>query len=144
MTQYVRDLMTSEVESTAPDASIQTIAEMMRQLNVGSIPVVENGNVCGLITARDIVLRVVANARDPLTTQVGDVMSAHVVSAEPDWDIQRAAQTMAEHQVRRLPVIDQGKLVGILALGDIAADGSKSRVSGEALSDISEPARPDR
>lgn len=143
MAKTVRDMMTNQVESLAPTANVFQAAQLMRDLDVGSIPIVENEHVCGIITDRDIVLRVVATGDDAQSVNIRQVMSERIVCASADWDLTRAAQTMANEQIRRLPVIDNGRLVGMLSLGDVAVDGNKDRVSGEALSDISSPSQPD-
>jgi CBS domain-containing protein len=142
MAKTVRDMMSKTVESLGPADSVIQAARLMKDLDVGSIPVVEHGKVCGIITDRDIVLRVVASGGDVNSRSIREVMTDRIVVAAPDWDLARAAKTMAEEQIRRLPVVENGQLVGMLALGDVAVDGHKDRVSGEALSEISAPAHP--
>jgi CBS domain-containing protein len=144
MAKTVAEIMTANVEQVAPADTISKVAQAMKRIDVGSIPVVDGGAICGLITDRDIVLRVVAAGKDPAATTASEIMSGDVVCAAPDWDVSRAAKVMADQQIRRLPVVDKGALVGMLSLGDVAVDGAKDRVSGEALSEISEPARPQR
>ncbi len=139
MAKTVRDMMTKSVQSLGPSDPVVQAARLMKDLDVGSIPVVENGQICGIITDRDIVLRVVATGGDANSRSIRDVMSDRIVVAAPDWDLAKAAKTMADEQVRRLPVVENGQLVGMLALGDVAVDGNKDRVSGEALSEISAP-----
>jgi len=142
MAQTVRDIMTATVESLAPSDMVLQAARLMKDLDVGSIPVVEHGAVCGIVTDRDIVLRVVAAGGDANSQSIREVMSERMIVAAPDWDVARAAKVMADEQIRRLPVVENGQLVGMLALGDIAVDGNKDRVSGEALSEISAPSHP--
>ncbi len=142
MAKTVRDMMTKSVQSLGPSDPVIQAARLMKDLDVGSIPVVEHGQVCGIITDRDIVLRVVATGGDANSRSIRDVMTDRIVVAAPDWDLAKAAKTMADEQVRRLPVVENGQLVGMLALGDVAVDGNKDRVSGEALSDISAPSHP--
>jgi CBS domain-containing protein len=142
MGKTVRDIMTKSVQALGPADTVIKAARLMKDLDVGSIPVVEHDLVCGIITDRDIVLRVVASGGDANSQSIRDVMTDRIVVAAPDWDLSRAAKTMADEQIRRLPVVENGKLVGMLALGDVAVDGNKDRVSGEALSEISAPAHP--
>jgi CBS domain-containing protein len=142
MGKTVRDIMTKSVQSLGPADTVIKAARLMKDLDVGSIPVVEHDLVCGIITDRDIVLRVVASGGDANSQSIRDVMTDRIVVAAPDWDLSRAAKTMADEQIRRLPVVENGKLVGMLALGDVAVDGNKDRVSGEALIEISAPAHP--
>ncbi len=142
MTKTVRDMMTKSVQTLGPTDTVTQAARLMKDLDVGSIPVMENGQVCGIITDRDIVLRVVASGGDADRRNIREVMSERIVVAAPDWELAKAAKTMADEQIRRLPVVENGKLVGMLALGDVAVDGNKDRVSGEALSEISAPSHP--
>lgn len=142
MAKTVREMMTKTVQSLGPSDPIIQAARLMKDLDVGSIPVVEHGQVCGIITDRDIVLRVVATGGDANSRTIREVMTDRIVVAAPDWDLAKAAKTMADEQVRRLPVVENGQLVGMLALGDVAVDGNKDQVSGEALSEISAPSSP--
>jgi len=140
----IRELMTTEVETCAPNDSLQRAAALMSDLDVGIIPVVENGRkVSGVITDRDIVVRAVAKGMDVNTQQVSDCMSPSVVSVAPDATADEASKLMADHQIRRLPVVENGKLIGIVAIGDLAVIGIHENEAGRALSEISEPARPD-
>lgn len=144
MAKTVKDLMTSNVEVVAPNDTVYAAAQLMKRIDVGSVPVVESGTIKGILTDRDIVVRVVAAGQDAAQTSVKDAMSTGVVYAAPDWSLKQAAQAMADAQVRRLPVVEHDRLVGIVALGDIAVDGDKDRLSGTTLEEISEPAQPDR
>ena len=134
----IRDIMTRELETAAPDTTLEEIATMMREEDVGSIPVVEDGRLIGIVTDRDIVVRAIAEGRDPSDTTAKEVLSENLVTATPDMDLERAARLMAERQVRRLPVVEGKKLLGIVSLGDIAVKEEGSEVSGEALERISE------
>jgi CBS domain-containing protein len=137
----VRDLMTTNVTAANINSSVTEIAKNMKDLNVGAIPVCDNSNnVVGIVTDRDIVLRNVADGGNK--TKAQDVMSGHVVSVAPDTHAHEAARIMAENQIRRLPVVENGKLVGILSIGDFATQDIYVNEAGEALSSISTPSRP--
>lgn len=139
----VRDLMTADPATVEHDADVSTAAKRMREMNVGALPVVADGRLTGMVTDRDITLSLGDGKRPPDQIKVRDVMTDVPVTVSPHISVDEAAQMMADHQVRRLPVVEGARLVGIIALGDIAADGAP-RDAGEALEDISEPARPQR
>jgi CBS domain-containing protein len=143
MVKHVEEVMTRDVESVRPDASLKEAAEMMRTLNEGSLPVVDGEKLAGIITDRDIVVRAVAKGMDINTTKINDFMSPAVVTVTGDQTAQEAAKLMAQHQVRRLPVVEDGRLIGIIAIGDLAVVGIHENEAGFALSEISEPARPE-
>ncbi|MGH3051689.1 MAG: CBS domain-containing protein, partial [Gaiellaceae bacterium] len=113
MTQ-TRDVMTSNPTACEPRASVVDAAKVMAQEDVGSIPIVEGDRLIGVVTDRDIVIRVVAEGREPQSVTVGDVASRDLVTVSPDEDLDRALELMAENQVRRLPVVEGDKLVGIV------------------------------
>ncbi|MBX6353884.1 MAG: CBS domain-containing protein [Thermoflavifilum sp.] len=136
----VRDIMTASVQYCQPTDTLQKAAQMMQSINCGSVPVCDaNKKVVGIITDRDIVLKAVAKGSAP-NTQVKDCMSAPVVTCTPDTDAHEAADLMAQHKIRRLPVVDAaGKLCGICAIGDLATVDIHINEAGDALSKISEP-----
>ena len=132
----VNEAMTAQVVTAKPTDSIQAVAKIMKDVDTGAVPVFEDGKVVGLITDRDIVLRVVSEGGD-LKGPVSAVMSGDVQSCKEDDNLADAAAKMANHQLRRLIVTnDAGKLVGILSLGDIAVDYGAKKV-GETLEEIS-------
>lgn len=137
----VRDIMTSDPQTAPPGSYIGDVARMMRDLNVGIIPVVnDQGNLLGVITDRDITIRVAAAGLNPFETSVQDFLSPNVVTVSPDDSVDKARQLMGDKQIRRLPVLDNGKLVGILSIGDIATkDTSGDKATGDTLEEISEP-----
>jgi CBS domain-containing protein len=135
----VRDAMTPSVRSVAPTDSLTDAAAGMRDEDVGSLPVVEGDRVVGIITDRDIVVRAVAERADPQTAKVGDVSSGDPVAVEPDADLDEALELMARHRVRRLPVVEDGRLVGVVAQADVAL-AAKEKDSGKMLEEISQPA----
>ena len=134
----VRELMTTTPVSVEPKATLGEVAMLMKQEDCGSIPVVENGRLVGIVTDRDIVVRGVAAGTDPKTQRVSTVMSADPVTIGPDDDLAAAEKLMADRQIRRLPVVEKGKLVGIIVTAQIARAGDKRKV-GETLKEISEP-----
>jgi CBS domain-containing protein len=139
----VNELMTPNPQTIRPDATLQEAARAMDELNVGVLPVCDNGSLVGLLTDRDIVVRATSAGQDPCTTTVATVMTIPPRSVRSDALLQDALQVMQQQQVRRLPVLDaEGMLVGIVSLGDLAAAGTSA--AAEALEDISVPAAPDR
>jgi CBS domain-containing protein len=136
MTQ-VREVMTSNPTSCSVDASVADAAKAMAKEDVGPIPVVEGDRLVGIITDRDIVVRVVAESRDPSATTVGEVVSSDLATVSPDEDLDRALQLLAERQVRRLPVVEGETLVGVVAQADIARRGD-DRTTGEVVEQVSE------
>ena len=136
----VRDIMTKDVTTHPPSSTIANIAQAMRRLDVGSIPLVENDRLVGVITDRDIAIRVVADGLDPHLETAERHMTREPVTASPDMSGEEAAQIMARQQIRRLPVVEKGMLVGYLAIGDLASQ-NKDRQVGETLEEISEPSK---
>lgn len=134
----LRDIMTDQVASVSPEDNVYRAASLMKEYNVGMIPVEENGSLKGVITDRDIVLRSVADQNNEVVS-VGEVMSqGNLVTGSPDMSVDEASRLMAQHQIRRLPVVENNRLVGVVALGDIAVRDHLSDEAGQALSNISE------
>ena len=132
-------ILSRNVETLPPDATIREAAQRMRSLDVGSMPVCDGAHLLGMITDRDITIRAVADGRDPAQAPVRDAMTPDVQYVFENDDVRKAAQIMEDRQIRRLPVVNQEKrLVGIVSLGDIARTGN-DRLSGEALQQISDP-----
>ena len=135
----VSEVMNRNVVSIDPGESVALAARLLSRHNVGSLPVCSpGGRLLGIVTDRDIVLRCVAPEEDPKDVPVRSVMTRNPSSLFPEDDIRQAAQLMSLHQVRRLPVTDQGKLVGMLSLGDLARCGKAEMEVSRALTDISE------
>lgn len=134
----LRDVMSNPVIRIQPEESVAVAARTLARYNIGALPVCgSDGRVCGLVTDRDIVTRCLAANRSPSTTTVREVMTAQVVSARPDMDAALAAGLMGREQIRRLPVIENGKLCGMVSLGDLALKEESSIEAGDALTEIS-------
>ena len=139
----VKDVMTEDPQVVRPQTSLKEVAETMKSLDVGVVPVCENDRLVGMITDRDIVVRAEAEGRDPSAT-VEQAMKPGVTFCFEEDDIDSAVRLMEEKQIRRLPVLNaQHRLVGIVSLGDLAVSGDQ-RTTGEVLERVSEPAKPNR
>lgn len=137
MAEKIRELMTSNPHSLESGSSATEAARVMRDEDVGIVPVVEGDRLVGTVTDRDIAVRVVAEGRSPESTKVGEIASRELVTIDPQQDLDEALRLMARHQVRRLPVVEEdGKLVGIVAQADIAKHASDSQ-TGDVVEDIS-------
>ena len=134
---HIRDVMTPNPRTVTPSDTIQNAARVMRDEDTGVVPVVENGRAIGMLTDRDIAIRAVADGSQP-NRPVRDIITSAVVTATPDMSTREAAQLMSEHQIRRLPVVENERLVGIISLGDIAVKEGKDSRSGDTLQAISE------
>ena len=134
----VRDAMTPGVETVTPSQPLREAAKLMKTGDFGSVPVVEDGRLVGVLTDRDIVVRAVAQGLDTTAAQVGEVLSTGPVTVEPDQDLDEALVLMARQRIRRLPVVEQGTLVGVLSQADVAL-GTKEKEAGNLLQEISEP-----
>jgi CBS domain-containing protein len=142
--QLINEIMTPDVTTINPDTTIQRAAQLMDELNVGSIPVFEGDRLVGLVTDRDIVVRAISAGKSPAGTRVDEVMSAGIDYCFMDQPVDEVMERMRELQVRRMPVMDRstGKLAGIVALGDLATKHSAE--VDRTLSEISTPSEPDR
>jgi CBS domain-containing protein len=139
MKMKVKDLMTSQPQVVRPEDTASEAATLMKQEDCGAIPVVsKEGKLVGIVTDRDIVIRAVAAGKDPRSTPVSAIMTADPVTLSPDADDDDAEQLMAERQVRRLPVVEDGRLVGILVTAQLARRGNTAEI-GETIKEISEP-----
>jgi CBS domain-containing protein len=145
MAESVRDAMTENPRSIGASASVVEAARLMREADIGSLPITDGEQLVGVITDRDITTRVVAEAADLKTTSVGEVYSRDLISVEPDNDLDEALRLMARHQVRRLPVVEDGRLVGIVAQADVALTLKENeQKTGELVEAISEPSAGER
>jgi CBS domain-containing protein len=135
----IRDVMTPDVSFVRPDTSILEIARKMRDADIGSTPVVDQDRLIGMVTDRDIVVRVVAEGRPTQTSTARDAMSPGVLYCFDDEAIEDVLDKMGDQQIRRLPVVNRDKrLVGLVSLGDLSLTG-KRKAAGEALQEISQP-----
>lgn len=139
----LREIMTSNVVTVNETQSVQEAAALMSEYNIGAIPVVNNNKqIVGIVTDRDITLRTTAQGEDA-QTPVSEVMTAQqIVQGTPDMDVHQAANLMAEQQIRRLPVVENGQIVGMVALGDLAVQNKYANEAEEALQSISTPSAP--
>ena len=134
----VRDIMTNPAIHISPAESVEVAARTLAQYNIGILPVcTADGKVCGLVTDRDLVTRCLASGRSPANTSVRDVMTTHIIAARPDMDASAAAGLMGREQIRRLPVVENGKLCGMVSLGDLARREESAPDATDALADIS-------
>jgi CBS domain-containing protein len=135
----VRDVMTADVYTCRPDDSILKIAELMRDEDIGAVPVVEDDRLIGMVTDRDIVVRGLADSTDPAAATARTVMTSTLLYCFDDQSVEDALYNMGEQQVRRLPVVDRDKrLVGVVSIGDLCAAAAPER-AGESLTQISQP-----
>ncbi|SOC37201.1 CBS domain-containing protein [Ureibacillus acetophenoni] len=136
----VSEIMTKNVQFCTPHESLVTAAKIMRDVDCGSVPVCDSNRVIGMITDRDIVIKCIATGNNVNEVHCHDVMTHDVVTCSPDTDVHECARLMAQHQIRRIPVVNEkGELMGICAIGDLAQENIYINEAGEALSDISEP-----
>ena len=134
----VKEIMTRNVIGVSAEESVEVAARTLQRYNVGVLPVYAvGGKLCGVVTDRDLVTRCIAAGKNPAATPVRDVMTGSVVAARPDMDTVAAAQLMGRQQVRRLPVLENGKLCGIVSLGDLANREETVYDAADALSVIS-------
>lgn len=136
----LRDVMSSQPAYLSTDESIQRAAQLMQQLDIGSLPVCDGRRLMGIVTDRDITVRCTAAGHDPAKTRVGDAMSSDPLWCTEEDAIEDACRKMAEHQVRRIPIVDRDhQLVGMVSLGDLAVKNDDPKGTSETLKDISQP-----
>jgi CBS domain-containing protein len=131
MAQQIRELMTPNPVALPGTASVHEAARAMRDAEIGDVIVIENNQVCGIVTDRDIVVRLVAEAQDPATTTVADLCRHALVTIAPTDSIEQAVRLMRTHAIRRLPVVEGGQAVGIVSLGDLAVERDPDSALGE-------------
>lgn len=138
----VKEIMNKDTVSVSPDESVRSAARLLYRYNVGSLPVcMSDGSLRGMITDRDIVLRCVALESDPDTTPIREIMSRGVISVGPDDSVDRACILMSDAQVRRLPVTEANRVVGMISLADLARRNACSMEASKALTEISSNVR---
>jgi CBS domain-containing protein len=134
MGQSIRDVMTADPHTVKADATLEDAAREMKQDDIGAVLVEDGGQVSGILTDRDIVVRAIAEGRDPSSTKVGDVATRDVKTLSPDSSVEDAIKIVREQHVRRIPVVKDGRPAGIVSIGDLAIE----RDSDSALADISQ------
>ncbi|NLL38267.1 MAG: CBS domain-containing protein [Clostridiales bacterium] len=134
----VKELMRGSVITVDPGDAVSSAARLLYKYNIGALPVCsDDGRIKGIVTDRDIVLRCVAAEADPEKTPIREIMTRNVVTVSPSDDVREATRLMATDQIRRLPVVDEGKVVGMLSLGDISKSHNYSMEASKALTEIS-------
>jgi CBS domain-containing protein len=133
------EVMTQVLATCAPDTSVAHVAGIMRDRDIGNVLVVEDGKLCGIVTDRDLALQALTGTDNPLETPISKFMSTKVVTGETGWSLEQVAKSMAKHQIRRLPIVQDGELVGIVSLGDVAQHEERKNVVTKSLKAISTP-----
>jgi CBS domain-containing protein len=137
----IRDILTKDPHVVRPDAMISEAAKMMKQYDIGMLPVCDGQRLVGSVTDRDLAIRAIADGRNPLSTKVSDIMTPKVSWCYDDQELEDAAQVMEQKQIRRLPIVNREKqLVGIVSLGDFALRSQNNRLAEEVLECVSQPA----
>ena len=138
----IKEIMTREVVTIHPDATVDEAAQQMSRHDVGMLPVFEGGQMLGVFTDRDITIRVVSEGRDPRKTRVRDIMTPEIIYCYDHEDVNEAVKSFEKMQIRRVPVLNRKKqLVGVLSLGDLAVDSGDKMLVGHVLKKVSEPER---
>lgn len=137
----LRDIMSTHVNYVTPQDNVFEVARIMKENNIGMVPVVENGMLRGILTDRDIVIRGIAE-KNPNSSTVSEIMTQNPVYGTPEMSVDEAAQIMANAQIRRLPVVENNQLVGVVSLGDLAVRDSFQNEAGWALNQISQTHNP--
>ena len=133
----VKEIMTRNVIGVGPEETVEVAARTLQRYNVGALPVcTSNGKLCGMVTDRDLVIRCLAAGMEPSSTQVRQVMTGQVTSVDGDMDVSVAAHLMGRQQIRRLPVTENGRLCGMVTLGDMAVREDTAMDAADALGDI--------
>ena len=134
----LKDLMSGQPVQISPEETVAVAARTLARCNIGSLPVCgQSGVLKGVVTDRDLVIRCLAAGKKPEDTKVWEIMTTGVISAEPEMAVGLAASLMGKHQIRRLPVVEQGKLCGMVSLGDLAKHEESAHAAADALAGIS-------
>lgn len=133
----IEEIMTTDIETCMPESTLQEVASKMREINVGSIPICEKDRLVGIVTDRDIVIRGIAEQL-PSDSAIAEILSAEVITGTVDLTIEEAAELMAAHKIRRLPIVENERIIGIVSLGDLAIrDTSETHLAENAIIEIS-------
>lgn len=138
----IRDIMTDRLAYVEPQTTVVEAAQLMQKHNIGVVPVCQGENVVGIVTDRDIIVRNIAPGKDPRNTPVSEVMTTGVKTVNPEMSLNQAAELMADSRIRRLPVVDNQRLVGMVSLGDLATEAKYDVELSQTLGKISEPSNP--
>jgi CBS domain-containing protein len=136
-----KDIMTKNVATISPSATIAEAAQMMQKHNIGAIPVCDTSGVVGIVTDRDIVVRNVTSGKNPQQTPVTDVMTCGVKTVSADTEMDEVTRIMSNDQIRRIPVMENNQIVGIVALGDVATGAKYDTEVADTLTEISQPTK---
>jgi CBS domain-containing protein len=135
----LKEIMSHNVEAVSTESTLMAAANTMARLDIGFVPVLDGGQVVGVVTDRDIIVRAVAEGRDPNTTSVGDVMTKGLETLSPEEEVEQAAKIMKDKQIRRIVVQgDDGAYLGVVSLGDLAGRGHESELAGKTLEKVCE------
>lgn len=140
---HVADVMTTNVDYCTLESTCKEVAVKMKELDVGAIPICDNDSLVGIITDRDLVLKGFANNLSGESTIAG-LMTEMVVTGTKDMSVEEAAKIMSQEQIRRLPIVENNKLIGIVSLGDLAVNDQSNDQAGQALEEISVPSAPNK
>lgn len=141
MNMNVAEVMTADVNCCSPESTFKEVAMEMKKLDVGAVPICDNDKLVGIVTDRDIVIQGLANDLSAEST-ISVLITNNVIKGSKEMSVEEAARVMSQHQIRRLPIVEEDKLVGIVSLGDLAVNNQSSDEAGQALKDISNPAEP--
>ena len=133
------EVMTRPLATCGPDTNVTDVAAIMHDRDIGDVLIVEDGKLRGIVTDRDLTLQALTGQDDPRQTAISKYMSTKVVTGEPAWDLAQVSGVMAKHQIRRLPIVQDGQLVGIVSLGDVARYADQNHVVAKSLQAISKP-----
>lgn len=141
MSMNVADVMTTNVDSCSPESTCKEVAMKMKELDVGAVPICDNEKLVGIVTDRDIVIKGFVNNLSS-DSMISELVTENVVKGSKEMSVEEAVRLMSQHQIRRLPIVEDDKLVGIVSLGDLAVNNQSTYEAGQALKNISNPAEP--
>jgi CBS domain-containing protein/gas vesicle protein len=133
------EVMTQSLATTSPDDNVAHVAAIMRDRDIGNVLIMDDGKLAGIVTDRDLAIQALSDNMDPQNTPIRKYMCEKVITGSPDWSMNKIARTMAKHQIRRLPIVEDGQLIGIISLADIARHDSRKSVVTKSLKAISRP-----
>lgn len=137
----VADVMTTNVDSCSPESTCKEVAMKMKELDVGAVPICDNEKLVGIVTDRDLVIKGFVNDLS-IDSTISELVTDNVVKGSKEMSVEEAVRLMSQHQIRRLPIVEDDKLVGIVSLGDLAVNNQSTDEAGQALKNISNPAEP--